>query len=101
MLLIDVVMLCSPGPGLSRARRGTDVHGERDRSSRSARGSPRPFSPAASGVWEAAGVRNPARPRSPAPCLVAGARSEEHTSELQSRQYSVCRLLLEKKKHHL
>src|SRR5258707_5987605 len=30
-------------------------------------------------------------------------RSEEHTSELQSRQYLVCRLLLEKKKeqHHL
>src|SRR3712207_7978864 len=26
------------------------------------------------------------------------ARSEEHTSELQSRQYLVCRLLLEKKK---
>src|SRR3712207_8121622 len=36
-----------------------------------------------------------------APSLVvyaAGARSEEHTSELQSRQYLVCRLLLEKKK---
>src|SRR3712207_6980093 len=29
---------------------------------------------------------------SPSPC-----RSEEHTSELQSRQYLVCRLLLEKK----
>src|SRR3712207_6858685 len=28
------------------------------------------------------------------------ARSEEHTSELQSRQYLVCRLLLEKKKHN-
>src|SRR3712207_7128446 len=27
------------------------------------------------------------------------ARSEEHTSELQSRQYLLCRLLLEKKKH--
>src|SRR3712207_6940373 len=26
-------------------------------------------------------------------------RSEEHTSELQSRQYLVCRLLLEKKEH--
>src|SRR3712207_6891432 len=31
------------------------------------------------------------------PRLVA--RSEEHTSELQSRQYLVCRLLLEKKKN--
>src|SRR3712207_8502060 len=29
----------------------------------------------------------------------AGYRSEEHTSELQSRQYLVCRLLLEKKKY--
>src|SRR3712207_6980570 len=28
-------------------------------------------------------------------------RSEEHTSELQSRQYLVCRLLLEKKKIHI
>src|SRR5258707_8784235 len=28
------------------------------------------------------------------------ARSEEHTSELQSRQYLVCRLLLEKKNVH-
>src|SRR5947209_16543033 len=34
------------------------------------------------------------RPDPPA----AGDRSEEHTSELQSRQYLVCRLLLEKKK---
>src|SRR3712207_7799251 len=30
----------------------------------------------------------------------ASGRSEEHTSELQSRQYLVCRLLLEKKKSH-
>src|SRR3712207_8321266 len=29
---------------------------------------------------------------------VGSSRSEEHTSELQSRQYLVCRLLLEKKK---
>src|SRR3712207_8158183 len=33
----------------------------------------------------------------PAPEL--STRSEEHTSELQSRQYLVCRLLLEKKKY--
>src|SRR3712207_8518553 len=40
-------------------------------------------------------LRTVARPR----CRVlVGARSEEHTSELQSRQYLVCRLLLEKKK---
>src|SRR3712207_8783508 len=36
------------------------------------------------------------RPHSQEPGLVL--RSEEHTSELQSRQYLVCRLLLEKKK---
>src|SRR5438445_8212502 len=30
--------------------------------------------------------------------LIRPPRSEEHTSELQSRQYLVCRLLLEKKK---
>src|SRR3712207_7858186 len=39
---------------------------------------------AAAGADDAAGLRG---------------RSEEHTSELQSRQYLVCRLLLEKKKY--
>ena len=33
--------------------------------------------------------------------LCCGSRSEEHTSELQSRLHLVCRLLLEKKKNHL
>src|SRR3712207_7365156 len=53
--------------------------------------------PAARGPHAGSGPRSPAgeddyghdRPRR---------RSEEHTSELQSRQYLVCRLLLEKKK---
>src|SRR2546422_8533696 len=39
----------------------------------------------------------PARPRR----LRRGWRSEEHTSELQSRLHLVCRLLLEKKKNEL
>src|SRR3712207_8873497 len=40
--------------------------------------------------------------RSTAGCrYVFHLRSEEHTSELQSRQYLVCRLLLEKKKNRL
>src|SRR6476620_12634813 len=40
-------------------------------------------------------MRGPARlPRA----SLVPSRSEEHTSELQSRQYLVCRLLLEKKK---
>src|SRR3712207_8563586 len=41
----------------------------------------------------------PAEPRL-LPPRVRRARSEEHTSELQSRQYLVCRLLLEKKKQY-
>src|SRR3712207_8428230 len=35
------------------------------------------------------------------PVYVMVTRSEEHTSELQSRQYLVCRLLLEKTKSHM
>src|SRR2546429_3653084 len=34
-----------------------------------------------------------------AECPLSNTRSEEHTSELQSRLHLVCRLLLEKKKH--
>src|SRR3712207_8503445 len=37
--------------------------------------------------------------RTPAAQVDPPLRSEEHTSELQSRQYLVCRLLLEKKKN--
>src|SRR5258708_9821351 len=40
------------------------------------------------------GMRKPAKPVTDR----AGARSEEHTSELQSPDHLVCRLLLEKKK---
>src|SRR3712207_8701970 len=51
--------------------------------------------------------RPPHRPRppssspagSPSRSSTTPRRSEEHTSELQSRQYLVCRLLLEKKKN--
>src|SRR5258707_9740462 len=35
----------------------------------------------------------------PGPGVAEQRRSEEHTSELQSRQYLVCRLLLDKKKY--
>src|SRR3712207_6965788 len=38
------------------------------------------------------------RPSAATPDVRQTRRSEEHTSELQSRQYLVCRLLLEKKK---
>ena len=54
---IDVVWSCSPGPGLSRARRGTGVPGERVCSSRSVRGAPRlTFSPWPSGRGRKAGA---------------------------------------------
>src|SRR3712207_9264698 len=47
----------------------------------------------------APGGLNPLRRRRrPCSARLAEDRSEEHTSELQSRQYLVCRLLLEKKK---
>src|SRR5947209_14201558 len=42
-------------------------------------------------AWYCVNTKSTVRPRS--------SRSEEHTSELQSRQYLVCRLLLEKKKN--
>src|SRR5437870_7722301 len=41
-----------------------------------------------------------APPPDPSPAETARTRSEEHTSELQSRGHLVCRLLLEKKKKH-
>src|SRR3712207_7417673 len=46
--------------------------------------------------------RSRRRPAAPRPARTGPRRrSEEHTSELQSRQYLVCRLLLEKKKKHI
>src|SRR3712207_6937758 len=47
----------------------------------------------------AMGPRPPANPVRLGAIVPEAARSEEHTSELQSRQYLVCRLLLEKKKN--
>src|SRR3712207_8136959 len=57
-------------------------------------------------VLQAGAGQNPARPAAVAagipmtgPAITVNkVRSEEHTSELQSRQYLLCRLLLEKKK---
>src|SRR3712207_6950725 len=61
---------------------------------RAGRRNARPRRPAAVGCLAAAARRSGA----PAPATGRPPRSEEHTSELQSRQYLVCRLLLEKKK---
>src|SRR5439155_6346857 len=55
--------------------------------------------------WRPERPRRPTRPASfgPVCSVVAGPneRSEEHTSELQSRGHLVCRLLLEKKKKRI
>src|SRR5439155_1913137 len=57
-----------------------------------------PMAAAASALPNATrGCLNPRRPCHD--CRAGAARSEEHTSELQSRGHLVCRLLLEKKKH--
>src|SRR3712207_8342069 len=47
--------------------------------------------------WFAAHADRIQSPPTPAYPSTLASRSEEHTSELQSRQYLVCRLLLEKK----
>src|SRR5687768_18296751 len=49
------------------------------------------------GVGRASGAGKPSAP----PARDVSGRSEEHTSELQSRLHLVCRLLLEKKKNKL
>src|SRR3712207_8750112 len=75
---------------------------------RAAGGEPDPRSVTRGPRRRDAPVRRSSRPRDPlgrgAACplphmgIPRRGRSEEHTSELQSRQYLVCRLLLEKKK---
>src|SRR3989442_6397507 len=50
-------------------------------------------------AWTRPGLRSGWRhPSAPLSCPSSRSRSEEHTSELQSRPHLVCRLLLEKKK---
>src|SRR3712207_8946341 len=65
--------------------------------------SPSWHSAAVDGCERAVKPANPAKYGTiPVRCASASAsRSEEHTSELQSRQYLVCRLLLEKESSHL
>src|SRR3712207_8740200 len=86
-----------PYTTLFRSARAQD---DRDRGH--AQADPAPRVPAAGLAGRGA---EPADPRGPAErgrvAVARGEdprRSEEHTSELQSRQYLVCRLLLEKKK---
>src|SRR3712207_8821138 len=56
---------------------------------------PKSSSPRSQAIATAVRRRGHLKPRT---SIIRRSRSEEHTSELQSRQYLVCRLLLEKKK---
>src|SRR3712207_8638740 len=71
--LHDALPICGQGPGEARTRGPAPT------------AAPRARRPAGGGA-----------PRARREGPHRGARSEEHTSELQSRQYLVCRLLLEK-----
>src|SRR5205807_7574339 len=96
----------SPGEGRSRGRSGIHRRALRKRSLHPFRGAPArqggsrhwlPFGQRTRGATRAG-----TRPRGVGACCEspgARARSEEHTSELQSPCNLVCRLLLEKKKH--
>src|SRR3712207_9007746 len=75
----------APPPARGRRRRGLPPAAPRPRAAVRLR--PDARGPTAPGPREPLGRARRRRPR-----------SEEHTSELQSRQYLVCRLLLEKKK---
>src|SRR5690606_41246991 len=71
----------------------------RSRSTDHPRSRSRPRAPRPRKGLASLGVRHqPQRHRYHVPCLLFCHRSEEHTSELQSRENLVCRLLLEKKK---
>src|SRR3712207_7879343 len=75
---------------ISSACAATSPSGWRSARFRAARSPAASPPPSTSSAWR----------RSPIACprnCPADSRSEEHTSELQSRQYLVCRLLLEKK----
>src|SRR3712207_8272895 len=77
--LHDALPICTSGRVAGSTCRCSSGRGPPTTSSRSTKGS------------RTSSRRSPTAP-------ATAARSEEHTSELQSRQYIVCRLLLEKKK---
>src|SRR3712207_8396323 len=87
-----------PYTTLFRSHRDVDTHvGVQDTGDRVDRGQAA-VRDALHGVEEAA-QEQPAGGQGDVVDRAVDARSEEHTSELQSRQYLVCRLLLEKKKN--
>src|SRR5690606_40743450 len=89
-------------------RRSSDLHDKQQRDALAARGYWQAFQAVLSSIEKILDGRNPGEVADEdhgtwyrelfAPSV--SARSEEHTSELQSRENLVCRLLLEKKKKH-
>src|SRR3712207_7321480 len=75
------------------------IYGKLVRVARTARISKRSAAVTAPSSGGEVGGASPTGPTALARYAWGAHRSEEHTSELQSRQYLVCRLLLEKKKH--
>src|SRR3712207_8398766 len=87
-----------PYTTLFRSRRGRDAEGGWEAADQHRRRAPLELLHAGLGAQRRGGAPGPRRVRrAPGEGRGGGARSEEHTSELQSRQYLVCRLLLEKK----
>src|SRR3712207_7584656 len=77
--------------------RSEEVHGVQPRPELAAHGAHQV--PDAGVAFEVEQLGHPHRTDAGGLADVVAQRSEEHTSELQSRQYLVCRLLLEKKKN--
>src|SRR5687767_15546918 len=87
-----------PYTTLFRSGRRSPRYGKRRDLSRAVAALPSRIAPAQGGGCDRDRPRRPLRRRCAGPPEVAPRRSEEHTSELQSLAYLVCRLLLEKKK---
>src|SRR6266702_3624436 len=86
----------TPGVGAARGTRIRPGNRERSRS-----GQPEPTALSLSAATPAPPAATPAPRPATARRLVRTRRSEEHTSELQSRGHLVCRLPLEKKKKNV
>src|SRR3712207_7813309 len=103
MLSLAIVSLSPCSEAISSRTGATILHGPHhsaQKSTRTGLSLPRTSSAKVASVTVTvlpAMGRSPSRSAGPRRLQPDGRRSEEHTSELQSRQYLVCRLLLEKK----
>src|SRR3712207_5341551 len=99
----DRAELCKDVSALANSQGGMIIYGvDEDSTNRTPLlppfGTPRTVGRQSLEEWASQVLRSGVQP--PLDFEMKAFRSEEHTSELQSRQYLVCRLLLEKKKHN-